>query len=489
MTTLLEQYRERLDTKRQIARNLGKLIAQMKQDQPGREALESQLATLTQLEQLNQEVLDVKPKDLHEYLLKHIQNPAAILRLENIFYGSPDPVYGLPQDISIVAFMRKEREILKDLLPELTSFVQGLPTVEQELRQSLHQGLIDLHLVFSKKLRLMSTLVRDLERLHKHPLQVNILGIGEITTTITLNGHPQRGKLHPRSGDRIRLAYKRMPSFPSVEEAQRYRALYHDYYQLLTRVGIGIPHQQSHIVSRAARVHVVYSAQERLPGISIAANILPLVSEAECVSIFNMIMERMLKIFEFNRRGDDVLIGFDGQIPNWSVVGFDPDRPVIKGDEDMLYLDTSTPLLKKDGIHQINTEVFIKSVPGILRPIFRRTLVKQVLDRYFEPKEVVLDLLASYILYDRPDALDAVCRAANEFTATRMPDFEIPEYTSKAVEKYHKLDTMIWVLFRFLKRMDRRITQDILGRPYEQRLPDHKFVPGPYEGKYDQSAN
>jgi hypothetical protein len=43
---------------------------------------------------------------------------------------------------------------------------------------------------------------------------------------------------------------------------------------------------------------------------------------------------------------------------------------------------------------------------------------------------------------------------------------------------------MIWVVFRFLKRLDRRFTEKFLGRPYEQRLPLHKFVPGPYEGNY-----
>ena len=187
--------------------------------------------------------------------------------------------------------------------------------------------------------------------------------------------------------------------------------------------------------------------------------------------MFLRLLNEMKKIFKWNQAHPEYTIGFDGQIPNWAFVRFSPQHPIIEPDEPLLYIDTTTPLIRRQGKEQLDTELFIKSIPIFLRPIVRRTLLKQVLDRYYSPRDVTLDLIASLVTHKRSDLVPRAIELANTWMQTPIPEMNLHPFTEKEIAGYNREDVMIWKFFRQMKRMDRFITEKILGRSYEQRLP------------------
>ena len=63
-----------------------------------------------------------------------------------------------------------------------------------------------------------------------------------------------------------------------------------------------------------------------------------------------------------------------------------------------MYLDVTTPFLRDAaGTAELDTEVFLSSLPWLLRPVVRRLVVPGILDRYHRPRVVLLDLAANLL--------------------------------------------------------------------------------------------
>ena len=67
--------------------------------------------------------------------------------------------------------------------------------------------------------------------------------------------------------------------------------------------------------------------------------------------------------------------------------------------------------------------------------------------------------------------MPALIEDANRFLAESMADFDPAPFTVKEIHSYHRSDLLLWKFLRAMKRMDRLITEEFLGRAYEQRLP------------------
>lgn len=286
---------------------------------------------------------------------------------------------------------------------------------------------------------------------------IQILGIGEITTTVALQGPLDHR--HPQTGRRVAWAYKRLPSFPSEAEARDYMQLFSDYQDALAQAGIRLPYQRPRLVRSQGKIWV-YVCQERLPAETIASRAIGPAPIAKCREIFGQVLNELLKVFLWNAAHPQLLLGFDGQIPNWVIA-----------DSGLLYLDTSTPLLRRHGQELLNTELFLKAIPILLRPLVRAFLLQDVLDRYYNPRLVTLDLIASFYTFRRPDAVPALVDHANLFLAREMAAFSLEPFTVQEIHSYHRSDLWLWKFLRAMKRLDRFLSEDLLGRPYEQRLP------------------
>jgi len=292
-------------------------------------------------------------------------------------------------------------------------------------------------------------------------LSIKILGLGEITTTIALEGALDHR--HPQTGRRVAWAYKRLPSFPSEAEAIAFQQLSADYQQALEKAGIRLLFQRARLIRSQGKIWV-YICQERLPSNTIASRAIGPAPVEECRQIFGRVLIELLKIYTWNRDHPELRLGFDGQIPNWAVLDDGP----------LGYFDTSTPLLRRDGREGLNTELFLKAVPILLRPVVRAFLLQGIVDRYYDPRLVTLDLIASFYTFRRPDAVPALVADANRFLQDRMTAFQLAPYTIAEIRSYNRSDLLLWKFLRAMKRMDRFITQEILGRSYEQRLPQDR---------------
>jgi len=289
-------------------------------------------------------------------------------------------------------------------------------------------------------------------------LSIQFLGIGEITTTIALEGALDHR--HPRTGRRVTWAYKRLPSFPSVAEAQAFQQLFADYQEALQEAGIRLLFQRARLILSQGKIWV-YICQERLPSSVIASKVIGPAPIVECRKIFQRALIELLKVYTWNRDHPDRLLGFDGQIPNWAVLDSGP----------LAYFDTSTPLVRRDGRELLNTEIFLKAIPILLRPVVRAFLLQGILDRYYQARLVLLDLIASFYTFRRPDLVPALIEDANRFMQECMADFKLAPFTVKEIWSYHRSDLLLWKFLRAMKRLDRFISEELLGRPYEQRLP------------------
>lgn len=288
-------------------------------------------------------------------------------------------------------------------------------------------------------------------------ITLQILGLGEITTTVALEGVLDHR--HPSTGRRISFAYKRLPSFPSTAAAGSYLRLFTDYQSALSQAGIRLPYQRARLVHSAGKIWV-YICQERFPAEGIASRAIGAAGLETCREIFGRVLTELHKVFRWNAAHPELLIGFDGQIPNW-----------VLDDSGLIYLDTSTPLLRQNGREGLNPELFLKAIPLVLRPLVRAFLLQGVLDRYYSARLVTLDLIASFHTFRRSDAVPRLVDDANRFLARELADLRLRPFTLPEVASYHRADLWLWKFLRAMKRMDRFLSEEVLGRPYEQRLP------------------
>ncbi len=105
-------------------------------------------------------------------------------------------------------------------------------------------------------------------------------------------------------------------------------------------------------------------------------------------------LQEMHKVWAFNQKQEALRVAIDGQISNWSIDGFDPESPGV-GEARLWYVDTSTPLFRVDGEEQLNAELFLRNAPSFLVWILRLFFLQDVVDRYYDPHLVAVDLAAN----------------------------------------------------------------------------------------------
>ncbi|MBO8183620.1 MAG: hypothetical protein H0Z28_12680 [Archaeoglobus sp.] len=273
--------------------------------------------------------------------------------------------------------------------------------------------------------------------------EMNILGYGEISVVFEVR--EQEG-----------IALKRIPNF-KPEEVEAYIDLFHEYESLLKEAGLKLPRSDAAYVLRGDKA-ILYIAQERLESENVCNKVIHKIKNDEFKELFLRILNELRKVWDFNEKSvvTGTEIGIDGQISNFALKN-----------GDLLYFDTSTPMVRRNGEHQINAEVFLRAAPPIMRTIVKRLFLQEILDRYFDFRLVVVDLLANLFKEKRKDAIPMLLDVANEF----LSEFGIKNITYKEIEKYYKEDAFIWSLYLNLRKLH-RFTAKIFGMRYEYFLPE-----------------
>ncbi len=276
----------------------------------------------------------------------------------------------------------------------------------------------------------------------KKNTHVSIVGYGEISTILMSNQQPD-------------WVLKRLPIFESRKQADNYLKNYKKYIQLLEKARINTPSHREFIVGKNPRS--LYLLQAAFNPQQVGNQALKNKSVKQQLLIIEKVVSEIEKIFKFNEISQeekgDYLLSCDGQISNWAIT------------EDQIYfIDTSTPLFKYRQQEQLEYELLLKSTPGFMRWIIRRFFLEDVLQRYYDKRSVYIDLLANLIKEQLSSLIPEAMILINKNLETSI--------NIKEIENYYREDKFIWSLFLRLKKIDRWLYRYLYGKPYQYLLPD-----------------
>jgi hypothetical protein len=279
------------------------------------------------------------------------------------------------------------------------------------------------------------------------PIPAAVLGYGEISAIFQV-------------GQDAQVAYKRMPLFRDRPAAEKYTNQYREYCQLLQEAGLKLPQHDAVILEVPDRPVVCYIGQKRLPENDFGHRLIHHLGMKEIRFFIETVVLEIAKIWQFNHRHTPSLeLALDGQISNWVRM---KDREAGQPS----YVDTSTPLYRKDGVEQLDPELFLQSAPFFLRWIIRLLFLEDVMNRYYDARLVYTDLAANLYKEQRPDLVTLAVNIINDHLSG-----DLAPLTLRTVEKYYKQDKLIWTLFLAFRRLDRRLTTTVLRKRYEFILP------------------
>jgi hypothetical protein len=277
-------------------------------------------------------------------------------------------------------------------------------------------------------------------------IPARIVGYGEISAIFEI----EADKHH---------VYKRLPLFDSPAAARRYRQMYLEYCSLLVKAGLCLPNHDTRIVAVPSRPAALYIAQNKLPDANFGHKLIHHLDNDSSLELIEQAIREIVKIWNFNSANKpDIELAIDGQLSNW-----------VRDSENnhtLCYIDTSTPLFRKQGVEQQNPELLLKSAPGFLRWIIRLFFLQDVMTRYYIPRLVFMDLVANLHKEQKPELIEPALEHAN----LHLPPGQTP-LTKTEVDKYYKEDKLIWVVFLGLRRLDRFFTSRLLRKRYEFILP------------------
>jgi hypothetical protein len=288
-----------------------------------------------------------------------------------------------------------------------------------------------------------------------------VLGYGEISTVFAIQAEGLQD-----------LAFKRLPLFYHEDEIKAYQVAYAEYNRLLQeKVGLRLPAFGYCSLANQTGQPIFYIVQRQLPAASIGNQAMHLLPRDRVMLLVRRILQELRLVWDFNRRQDQLRIGLDGQISNWSIEGFDSQHPYVDDDTTLTYLDTSTPLFRIDGEEQMDPELFLRSAPSFLVWILRLLFVRDVVDRYYDFRRVVVDLVANFYKEQRPELIPELVDVANRFFAEEAADLDLAPIDEKQVRAYYREDALIWILYLSMRRLDRWLHTTLLRREYPYILP------------------
>lgn len=396
------------------------------------------LASWTMLGFTNEIIMEVSPDSLGDFLESYIGNPAARRNLSELFLGEDSLGAGMKAFGSLVVCAREENRFLDHYLPVLRAFAENDPRefgVDEELRDAatgFYREIDDFRRYLDSDLFIHRRFSKDLKMMFREALSIGILGYGEVSQVMSLAKESGRGTAGSA------LAYKKMPPFPDRESVEAYAELFNRYHELLKEIGLNPPEHGIRQITRDDGTVTVFVTQARLPTESVASNIIGLVPSEDLITFFRMVLEEVRKIAMFNASSPDISVGIDVRIANWGVAGFSPLNPRIRGDETLYFVDTSTPLIRKNGEELLAPGFIPASAPFYMRGSARSQYLLESINRYYTTREIVVDLIADFITEKRPDAVPPLVEEANRFLKDRLDGFGIEPITEKEVRKSHR---------------------------------------------------
>ena len=148
-----------------------------------------------------------------------------------------------------------------------------------------------------------------------------------------------------------------------------------------------------------------------------------------------------------------------------------PEENEIPNRIELVYFDTSSPLLRKNGKELLDSELFLRSAPSFLVWIIRLFFLKDVMNRYYEFRKVAVDLIANFYKEQRPELIPEIVDTVNDFFFEEIREKGLDPITVKEVRAYYREDAWIWGIYLTFRKMDRFLHR-LFGKDYPYILPD-----------------
>ena len=290
---------------------------------------------------------------------------------------------------------------------------------------------------------------------------IKVLGFGEISLVFEL------------LSDVEPIAYKRIPIFDNEKQVKRHIWAYNEYNRILNQdVGLNLPQYDVAWFKDDEDKIQFYCVQEKISPESVGNRVIHQVNDDDIQTLVLLVMREMKKVWEYSKNHETIDLGLDGQISNFMLIGYDPDNPKIDMNTKLIYIDTSTPMFRTNGVEAMDGELFLKSTPSFLRFIVKAAFLDEVVDRYYDWRLVTIDLIANFFKEQRPELIPGIIRQVNKFFKEEASEFNIEQITFEEVQKYYKNDKMIWVIFQNARRIDRFIKTKLFKKRYDFYLPE-----------------
>ena len=288
----------------------------------------------------------------------------------------------------------------------------------------------------------------DPQHLDASTVPGKIIGYGEISAIFQIQGDDA-------------TVYKRLPVFSDHRTARRYADMHTEYCRWLVHAGVRLPASTTQVVAIPGRPVALYVAQRSLPVDHFCHHRIHRQAKGDSLALIEKVAAQIANIGRFNRQAaPQVELAIDGQLSNWVLA------PSEGRQSQLVYVDTSTPLLRKDGVEQLDPELLLKSAPRPLRWIIRRFFLADVMNRYYVPRLVYTDLAANLFKEQRPDLVGPTVAILNRFLAGNDRPLTLAD-----IEKYYAEDKWIWTVFLAFRRIDRWLVTRMLRQRYEFILP------------------
>ena len=280
---------------------------------------------------------------------------------------------------------------------------------------------------------------------------LEILGCGEVSAVLSLASLPGR-------------VCKRMAGFREARAAERYVEVVRRYLALLEAEGVRPVETHLVPVPRPGRAPVVYLVQPRLADEGFGNQILKRDDEAALVACLDRILASVGQLLRANRKRDDGrAVTVDAQLSNWHFAD-----PIAEP----LLIDVGTPFMRRDGVDEIGTEIFLAPVPPGIRGLYRRArAVERYLDAFFDARRLLVDALANFHKEGRPDRIPAALARVNRWLLEEVPDLGGAPISRDDVDRYYRADAKTLELYLTARRFDRFVRTRLLRQRYDFVLP------------------
>jgi len=292
-------------------------------------------------------------------------------------------------------------------------------------------------------------------------IPIKILGFGEISLVFELVDDPEK------------VAYKRLPIFDNEKQVKRHINAYNEYNRILKEdIGLNVPDYGALWLKGPTGGIVLYCAQEKIPPESIGNRIIHELNNNDVKKLVLLVMRELKKVWAFNKDNVNINVGLDGQISNFSLLGYDPSNPKISENAKLLYVDTSTPMYRINEVEAMEAILFLKSAPSFIRWLLKALFLQEVMDRYYDWRLVTIDLIANFFKEQKPEIIPGLLKVVNKFFADEANEFNIEPITFEEVHSYYKNDKMIWVVFQAFRKFDRFLKTKLFRKKYDFYLPE-----------------